>query len=313
VDTIQKVHQIQKVDQSEPPPSADKVSTYRPDKVQEAWQAALATSTRLALAVPILAFLMVALSPEEVSVGDFKFKGDGVGELLAVVTALLLVKVARIASRLLAVMPLSEFSVELSESAKPETLLNEAYVRPADLFRAKRGGTEPIRTRALIALEWLRAKVIWAVILVIAVGSLVALANAVWGMMTTPKITAWHFSQAAGGLTIALFAVAAFDVITAIVARWPRRKCRQRWIDTLASCETEVKTLRHPPAFPSPWPPHSFGGLERFKSAIDLHRVAEYCEDEAAKYPRRSPADPWPPARPYNYELLRQHLKKGLF
>jgi hypothetical protein len=99
-----------------PPPSTETAG----DAIQiEKWHAALKAWARLALVLPLLALVLTILPSDlsaEATFGPVKIKPiGGLRELIAIVVALLIVKLTRDASRLLAFSRFTDISVEVSD------------------------------------------------------------------------------------------------------------------------------------------------------------------------------------------------------
>jgi hypothetical protein len=277
---------------------------------------------RLALVVPVLALLVALLGSDsvtEASISDLKIKPAAIREVLAVMTALVVVKLFRDASRLLAVFRFADIGLELSDKPRPDSYLNSAYVRPFDLFRARRR-TAPLKTRGLLFIERTRTILLWVVAGALTIAVVEVLRRAVVDMATNPKLDPL-LSLGLAALTATLLAIAAFDLLTILVARWPttgQTAAKAEWDEKVQRCESWAKALNSPLALPTPWPPLTTEQLDTFEKRIELCQTAEYCEWAADAYSSKYEwshhlhdrlPEPWPPKGAYLYWYLESNLR----
>jgi hypothetical protein len=250
----------------------------------------------------------------ELSVGDVKLKTTGLRELVAIVTALLIVRLARDGSRVFATTGLGSIGLILAESAKAETHIRNDYARPADLYRALLGDEAQVESRdvkplkQLQRLETARSALITALASGAAVAVLFAEGKAVWDMLSAPKLAPF-LSYSLAIIVCVLIAIAATDVVGILVSRsWTpqrfrevrqRRLRRTEWEEAIAACESTRGLLKYPPRLPEPWPPLSWNELKAFTSIVETAHIAEtlqqYWEERKELEEVRGDAGGWPP------------------
>jgi hypothetical protein len=250
----------------------------------ELWLSAVKASKRLALAVPIMAFVALLLPAQfnaEVSLGSTKIKPiAGHRELAIVGIALLIVKLARDANRLMSFRSVAELDLDLSAKVGFESFIKRDYARPIDLVGKRDPQLEPKSLAPLKRIESARRVLMFTLGSLAAMFTLAAIVNMLRDMILAPGLEP-TLSCGLSALILGLFVVAAFDLAEIGLLPWVIRHDERK---RKADAEREKQTPRHGAEWckreaasigeplPEPWPP-SDADIRKFEDRIRARRL----------------------------------------
>ena len=224
------------------------------------WRAGARNWTRLALVVPIFAFVLFLLPAEinvEAALGPAKIKPlAGHREILLLLMALLVLKLARDANRLVSCWRIA--GIELSTDIQPDNLIQQDYVRPVDLISQDKQRLSREMLLILKVLETIRQVLLGLAASATAAVSIVVMIATLANVISAPALP-WPLSYALPGLILALLAAALVDV--AAIGLLPVLMWADAWREAAklrrpqhdrAWCEAEAKALHV--ESPQPWP-----------------------------------------------------------
>jgi hypothetical protein len=295
--------------------SADgRPQTPTPSSSSKTWADILKSCTRVALAIPFLAFVVAGMGSDqfsELSVGDVKLKTTGLRELASIVMALLIVRLTRDASRIFT--GLGSIELIFADSSKAETHIRNDYARPVDLYKARLGSPHPKPLKRLKRLDKVRSALIATLASAAAVAVLFAVGKAVWDMFSAPKLAPYLSYSLAISVCI-LIAIAATDAVGILVSRsstTQRFKRRTQWEDKIASLEKKRRGLKYVPRLPEPLSGTEF---EVLNSIVDTAYTAEALQQrwEKDKIPKHVIVghSEWPPASHFPFQYATEERQK---